>query len=293
MKYMIRDPNGKPRQVSIEIEEIDKQKAEKYLSYNYNSNRHLNPNTVDTYKRDMMSHAWEFTGQSIVFDSNGRLIDGQHRLHAIKDSGETVQMIVIRGVSPKSVIYIDRGKSRSFRDVMRIENNDSALKYSATQAAIRKAIKNEVSSTLVLSTDDLKWLFERLEPECNVLERILPHTLSKPINADFRGACLGALIYGLSQADLAEYISAFLSDMPTTRFNNDAAFDWKNKVSEKPDFSGRRLDGKQMYFGTQNSIYYFLNPKEYNSEHTSFTPKFPIRDKLIPIIQERYIKEVQ
>jgi len=49
---------------------------------------------------DVMNRGkWVLNGQSISFDENGRLLDGQHRLSAVVMSGKTVQMTIALGVS--------------------------------------------------------------------------------------------------------------------------------------------------------------------------------------------------
>lgn len=56
-------------------------------SRNHPLNRRLSPHTADKYRRDMEQDRWKLTRQGIVFDTDGKLIDGQHRLKAIANSG--------------------------------------------------------------------------------------------------------------------------------------------------------------------------------------------------------------
>ena len=60
--------------------------------------RHLNPenqrrqsqSVVESYARAMRAGQWLLTHQGIAIDTNGELVDGQHRLSAIVASGATV-----------------------------------------------------------------------------------------------------------------------------------------------------------------------------------------------------------
>lgn len=63
-----------------------------------NTNRRNNPDDVKRYRADMASGAWVPNNQGIAFDEHERLIDGQHRLWAIKESGATVPLLVVRGL---------------------------------------------------------------------------------------------------------------------------------------------------------------------------------------------------
>jgi hypothetical protein len=66
--------------------------------------------------------AWRINGECIVFDTEGVLIDGQHRLHAIAQSGRAVPVLVIYGIDPDSFTTFDQGKKRSGSDVLSTES---------------------------------------------------------------------------------------------------------------------------------------------------------------------------
>lgn len=66
---------------------------------------------------------WDLTGETIKLDREGRVRDGQHRLHAIIRSGKSVQCIVVRGIPESAFDKIDTGKSRSMADVLSIHGH--------------------------------------------------------------------------------------------------------------------------------------------------------------------------
>ena len=57
----------------------------------------------------------------IVFDSSGALIDGQHRLLAIIESGVGTELLVVRGINPEVWDTIDVGRQREARDVLSVD----------------------------------------------------------------------------------------------------------------------------------------------------------------------------
>lgn len=63
--------------------------AETWLSRNSN-NRNLRGQVIASYARDMKSGAWVLNGETVKIASNGQLLDGQHRLNAVVESGQTV-----------------------------------------------------------------------------------------------------------------------------------------------------------------------------------------------------------
>lgn len=83
-------------------------------------NRGVSDHLVNKFARDMIAGAWHLNGETIVFDINEALLDGQHRLWAVVESGVTVRMCVVKGADPKSMDTYDTGRSRSFADVLKI-----------------------------------------------------------------------------------------------------------------------------------------------------------------------------
>lgn len=111
--------------------------AREWLQTNRN-NRHVNSNKVALYAADMRAGRWRLTHQSIAFDENGNLIDGQHRLLAIIKADCEVVMSVSTGVPNDSKWMFDIGNNR--RGSHAIEMN--GLKNSTALAATINCIKN-------------------------------------------------------------------------------------------------------------------------------------------------------
>lgn len=103
-----------------EWEKISPTIAEKLLEKN-TSNRALSQLVVDRYAAEMKRGEWdESNGETIKIADDGTIIDGQHRLWAIFESGKTLQFLVVRGVDKDAFKTIDIGKTRSIGDVVGI-----------------------------------------------------------------------------------------------------------------------------------------------------------------------------
>lgn len=81
--------------------------------------RNLIPSVVGSYARAMRAGQWLLTHQGIAIDNLGELIDGQHRLRAIVESGATVSMMVTTDIPHNgnesgllTIDAIDRGEER-------------------------------------------------------------------------------------------------------------------------------------------------------------------------------------
>ena len=82
------------------------------------SNRKLKSGLVARYSNAIKKGQWKLNGSAVVFSSDGQLLDGQHRLHSIVQTGVPVSCMVVYGVQPKTMDTIDTGKSRSHADLM-------------------------------------------------------------------------------------------------------------------------------------------------------------------------------
>lgn len=76
-------------------------------------NRRINETYVSRLVEDMKDGRWVFPGDPLKFNSDGKLIDGQHRLSAVIKSGLTISFVVLNGYVDESMLVLDLGKSRS------------------------------------------------------------------------------------------------------------------------------------------------------------------------------------
>lgn len=84
-------------------------------------NRRPTYGTVLFYARQMIDGDWRKTGQGILIDENGRLLDGQHRLWAVLQTGVAVWLYVVTGIesSGNMFAFIDASKARTAADSLR------------------------------------------------------------------------------------------------------------------------------------------------------------------------------
>ncbi len=87
-------------------------------------NRQLRMRMVNRYAREMVAGKWLLNGESIKVSHEGKLIDGQHRLNAVIQSGCSVQMMVVRGVDSAAFLTLDTGVSRNYHDASTIAGRD-------------------------------------------------------------------------------------------------------------------------------------------------------------------------
>jgi hypothetical protein len=76
-------------------------------------NRTFSRDNARTLASEMSNGYWRENGESIIFDRSGVLIDGQHRLQAVLNSGQSYLVPVITGVKEEVRPTVDTGKKRS------------------------------------------------------------------------------------------------------------------------------------------------------------------------------------
>lgn len=98
--------------------------------------RPLSSRTVDRYTADMSAGFWHNDGAPIRFGKSGRLLDGQHRLHAVVRSGLVQEFVVIRDVDDAAFTVMDTGKARTTADVLGSSGYDRAPALAGTAGLI-------------------------------------------------------------------------------------------------------------------------------------------------------------
>jgi hypothetical protein len=83
-------------------------------------NRILLPTLVTKYARKIKDGEWQISPEALGWDYNGVLVEGQHRLHAIVNSGMAIDSFCGFGFNPTVVYYINQGKVRTLKELLDI-----------------------------------------------------------------------------------------------------------------------------------------------------------------------------
>lgn len=135
---------GAQSELKAEIVKVTPETAREWLKKNLD-NRPITQSHVKLLASQMASGEWKQTGETIQFSQSDRLIDGQHRLEAIVQSGTTHHLLVVWGVPDESQPAIDTGKTRSAGDVLSMNN---IANHTITAAMIKNFLryKSDITS---------------------------------------------------------------------------------------------------------------------------------------------------
>jgi hypothetical protein len=131
----------------LSFELITPEVAAEMLKSNTNNYRTVSEAVIQRYIKDLESGLWTHTTASIAFTSSGVLVDGQHRLHAIVRSGESVWMFVLRNLPEEFTDdpNQDKGKMRTVSKYL----EKTGIKHSTTVAGALRAIYRIAINTSV------------------------------------------------------------------------------------------------------------------------------------------------
>lgn len=136
------------------VKTITVEYATELMKHNF-FNRPLNKITVEDYKSQIVRGLWRLNGESIKISDKGNLMDGQHRLTAIIESGIPVKSLVVEGVDEKDFATIDTGRTRTISDLFNIDQVQNASQISAIITAYFRLLRSNNTSA---SNDSLRKL---------------------------------------------------------------------------------------------------------------------------------------
>lgn len=198
-------------------ETITPEIATEMLAKNF-GNRRVNGKRVTMLAKDMESGNWTESPQPISFDPDGNLLDGQHRLTAIKKSGIPVQMSVAYEVPKEAVI--DRVLERSPGDALYMRGMIGFdMSHKEVMAIVNRYLDNIDGCDSSTMPDSEKAAFINdhegaLKKTLEVTTFNSSYTLSK--RASVRAAILGAIINSVD----VEKIKAFCEVLNTGFMDN-------------------------------------------------------------------------
>lgn len=132
--------------------------AERMLKLN-TSNRPVNWNHVRYLAREMSLGRWKLNGDTICM-SDAKLIDGQHRLLAIIQSGVTIQAMLVEGLASDVFDTKDVGRRRSASDTLAVRGEVETKNLAAALAVVDKYLTGRMNQCVRYSNADIEELLE-------------------------------------------------------------------------------------------------------------------------------------
>jgi|GEM_PF-1397680 len=156
--------------------------AKIYLSKPHPQQRPLMRSKVVHFARMIKTGQFHYTHQGIAIDTDGNLIDGQHRLHAIVETATPATMQVSTGVSKHAWHAIDIGAKRRISDISGIVGRESEVYRLALHLTCN--ISNPTAEEIIeLSNSQFGQAVKILLQHCGTVRKILSSAPMKTMAA--------------------------------------------------------------------------------------------------------------
>lgn len=244
--------NSTPNLPAVEWVHATPKLAEEWLGLNH-GNRSKRGAHIGRIARDMEAGNFMITGDAIKFDTKGKLIDGQHRLSAIVESGTSHWILVIRDLDTRVQDVLDSQAKRSGRDALffnGVQGNRNVIAALAKVDISRAAgkLKNPLQDSMVQVTNSeiVDWYIEAdgVDVAVQMAIRFYKNIKSSPTPLAYAIMATGAIDF----EDSLEFFNS-LNEMRT-----DGIGDPRHTLLRILDQAGK--NNKKLLTATQ--IYYFL-----------------------------------
>lgn len=195
-----------PPAMHTTVELVGPEIAAHYLRRVHENQRVIRKSKVDEYANAMKRGDWVLTPEGLAFDTDGVLIQGCHRLHAIIASGETLPFNVTRNASKKAFSVLDQGLKRAASDALGIPK-----KYLEIASVFMRALW--IKSPSVQQTERV---YRRIEPAVLDLLPLMTSTTARGFTAAIRA---GVVLQRLNGAE-SEWLADQYNKMIGARFGD-------------------------------------------------------------------------
>ena len=142
---------------TADVVNVTPAQAKKWLEGNTN-NRPIYQRVVGRLVNEMREGRWMVNGSTISFTSEGRLLDGQHRLTALIEYGKPLKMLVAKNIEDEAFKSIDTGLKRTTAQIFGL----GGVQNSAVSASIARwiyMIQNSGKEPVQMSSEGLMEIY--------------------------------------------------------------------------------------------------------------------------------------
>lgn len=224
--------------------------AKQWLEKNTN-NRNVNFAKVKKMAKDMREGHWDTTHQGIAIATDGTLVDGQHRLMAVVESGVTVRMNVTFN-APKSQ-HIDSGNSRSMANRVQMSDYDMSWTDKTILSAANLIGRMFSGSNLSHEEDLTEWL-AKYRPQIEmVTSHIKRGSMRGLSSAGITAAMIVAAINDVPEAYISKFLEVFYSGFTTNEAEHYAVMLRDDLIRNNTSKTGTQY-AKYAFYRTANRL---------------------------------------
>lgn len=131
--------------IRLSMQYIDPPFASRLLATNPEHQRSISTANLRKIEQSIREDKFYMTGQPVIVDENGRLLDGQHRLQAVVNTGIGIWTVYVGHVPAEYFKFMDCGKARTFSDVLKTTGHGATNTLAATVTRLAEYLRNPSS----------------------------------------------------------------------------------------------------------------------------------------------------
>jgi len=177
---------------------ITPEMAREWLETAEDNYRRIQPKRVQAIASAIVAGGWKYNGESIKFNSDKRLVDGQHRLTAVVQSGIPIVSEVVEGID--EIDEIDTGKPRTAADVLHRHGYINDRQLAATVSLLIQFKSGKMFTSTVFPKSSYLTLLQ----ECPSITKSVSHGCVTKRRAGLRHTIYSFCHYCFGRADSSD-----------------------------------------------------------------------------------------
>lgn len=195
----------------VRLVRIGPELARGWLENRNDRNRKIKKDAVARISSDIREGRFILNGETIIFDADGQLLSGQHRLKAVVETGATIASYVAFDMPVNAMGKTDRGIPKSADQFLQIAGKSHATRMAAAAKLAmqaEKGAKGENISTCAI----LEWIERHPEIEPCVIAAQSIYTSGHKAGFRLNPAASAVALWLANRRDLGELMTDMLSD---------------------------------------------------------------------------------
>ncbi len=245
-------------------------------------NRKVRSSRVTLYAEMMRRGEWLTTHQGIALDEADHLMDGQHRLMGIVESGVTVEMLVVEGLPMASSIVMDQGAMRAMYEQLSLTRREAvSTHHMAAAKAMMAGVKGfgHSKSAENIAAKDVQVVaryFTKHEKAVRFAVEMFMRDVRGGITIAAVMAPIARAWYQEDREQLADFARIVVTGLADKK-DQSAVIILRNYLLTNRG-KGIRADRVEVYRKTEQALRAFLD-----KEHWDKFPRKEIEDELFPV----------
>jgi len=247
--------------------------AEWALAHTNTRNRAVASSWVDELTRRLKSGLWQLTHEGIAFDSNGVLIDGQHRLWAVALAGFTVPMRVFLNEPPEGLQVIDTGRTRANHEVITLAGGLG--KVGKTEIAALRVLLAGLQNYARRSASEEAKLLRQHRAAVDFAHEVLPSARYRGVATAVTRGVIGRAFYSADHAKVRHFADVLQTGVASDEADGPITLLLQAFLSTP---TGRRgySDNRVIYAKTERALSAYLKGEQLGRLYAAAGELFPL-----------------